>query len=66
MAKLGIGSGGQNQAGIEQRRAGEDAPLPSWALLPSQAGRRGRDAVLLAVEWCYDSPEFGGYLGNVG
>ncbi len=27
---------------------------------------RGRDAVLLAVERCYDFPEIGGYLGNVG
>ncbi len=26
----------------------------------------GRDAVLLAVERCYDYPEIGGYLGNVG
>ncbi len=26
----------------------------------------GRDAVLLAGERCYDFPEFGGYLGNVG
>ncbi len=26
----------------------------------------GRDAVPSAVEWWYDFPEFGGYLGNVG
>ncbi len=26
----------------------------------------GRDAVPLVVEWWYDFPEFGGYLGNVG
>ncbi len=26
----------------------------------------GRDAVPLAMEWWYDFPEFGDYLGNVG
>ena len=30
------------------------------------SARSRRDAVLLAVERCYDFPEFGGYLGNVG
>ncbi len=29
---------------------------------PSDGG--GRDAVPLAVERCYDFPDFGGYLGN--
>ncbi len=37
---------------------------PITKIMPSD-GCKG-DTVLLVVERCYDFPEFGGYLGNVG
>jgi hypothetical protein len=54
-----------------RRSGGYREPLPctsALARVPHRAGRHGcgRDAVLLAVEWWYDFPEFGGYPGNVG